>query len=52
MDRIFIYKKVAGESIKLRFETEIPAISGLDNFSVGDDGNIYVAGHSEGWVRL
>merc|ERR1711962_157706 len=50
-DRILIYKREEG-SIKLNYDSKITAFNGLDNFSVGDDGAIYVGGHSEAWKFL
>ena len=50
-DKILVYQREAGAN-KLRLKNEIQAIVGLDNFSVGDDGYIYVGGHSDPWVRI
>ena len=50
-DKILVYQRET-ESNKLKLKNEIQAIVGLDNFSVGDDGYIYVGGHSDPWVRI
>ena len=49
VDTILVYQRETGSN-KLKFKNEIQAIVGLDNFSVGDDGYIYVGGHSDPWV--
>ena len=50
-DKILVYQRETGSN-KLKLKNEIQAIVGLDNFSVGDDGYIYVGGHSDPWVRI